>query len=147
MTFRRVLIALTIVAAIFTAPLPAQARETTRDLRVRMLQLVNRSRRTYGEHGLRLNLNLSWFAYVHSARMAGSRTLYHAGDVGGKVSRYGARVWGENVGMSYRLSALERAFMLSPEHRANILALRYHRIGIGVVHRASGYWVTLDFYG
>lgn len=83
----------------------------------------------------------------HSARMAHRYAIYHTTDLWGIVRRYGAHTWGENVGMSGSCGEIERAFMRSPEHRANILAGRFHRIGIGVVRSRHRVWVTYDFYG
>ena len=137
MTFRRSLIGLTLVVVVLvTAASPAQARARSRELRHRMLSLVNRSRHAHGLGSLRLN-----------ARMAGQSTLFHSTSVWPVVRSLGARTWGENVGMSGSLKVLERAFMASPTHRANNLAARFHKIGIGVVRAHGTFWVTLDFYG
>jgi uncharacterized protein YkwD len=83
----------------------------------------------------------------HSARMARRYSVYHTSDLWGIVQHYGAHTWGENVGMSGSCREIEHAFMRSPEHRANILASRFHRIGIGVVRSKGRVWVTYDFYG
>jgi uncharacterized protein YkwD len=148
MTFRRSLIGLTLVVAVLmTAAGPAHAWTRSRDLRHRMLSLVNRSRHAHGLGSLRLNARVSRYASHHSQRMAGQRTLYHSSSVWPVVRSLGAQTWGENVGMSGSLKALERAFMASPTHRANNLAARFHKIGVGVVRAHGTFWVTLDFYG
>ncbi len=148
MTFRRSLIGLTLVVVVLvTAASPAQARARSRELRHRMLSLVNRSRQAHGLGSLRLNARVSRYASQHSQRMAGKNTLYHSTSVWPVVRSLGARTWGENVGMSGSLKVLERAFMASPTHRANNLAARFHKIGIGVVRAHGTFWVTLDFYG
>ena len=116
-------------------------------MRNQMLHLVNQSRRANGVAPLRINWKLSKYAWRHSRQMAIARSVYHTGDVWTHVQRFGARSWGENVGMSWSLRALERAFMASPSHRANTLAARFHRVGIGVVRFRHSRWVTLDFYG
>ena len=116
-------------------------------MRNQMLHLVNQSRRANGVAPLRINWKLSKYAWRHSRQMAIARSVYHTGDVWTHVQRFGARSWGENVGMSWSLRALERAFMASPPHRANTLAARFHRVGIGVVRFRHSRWVTLDFYG
>lgn len=116
-------------------------------MRAQMLHLVNQSRRANGVAPLRINWRLSRFAWRHSRQMAVARSVYHTGDVWTHVQRFGARSWGENVGRSWSLGALERAFMASPSHRANTLAARFHHVGIGVVWFPHSRWVTLDFYG
>lgn len=112
-----------------------------------MFELVNGSRHAHGVRALRLNDRLSSYAWRHSVRMAQENTIFHASNVWGEVSRYGAATWGENVGMAGTLPHLERLFMRSPSHRANILASRFRRIGVGVVRARGRAWVTLDFYG
>lgn len=148
MTFRRSIIGLTLVVAVLvTAAGPAGARARSRDLRHRMLSLVNRSRQAHGMSTLRLNARVSRYAWHHSQRMARRDTVYHSTDVWPVVRPLGATTWGENVGMSGSLKVLERAFMASPTHRANNLAARFHKIGIGVVRAHGAFWVTLDFFG
>ena len=116
-------------------------------MRNQMLHLVNQSRRANGVAPLRINWKLSKYAWRHSRQMAIARSVYHTGDVWTHVQRFGARSWGENVGMSCSLRARERAFKARPPHRANTLAARFHRVGIGVVRFRHSRWVTLDFYG
>lgn len=148
MTFRRSFIALTlVVAATFAAAGPASAGTSTQDMRHRMLHLVNGSRHAHGLRPLRLNGHVSHYAWRHSRRMGQRRSVYHSNGVWQQVRRYGARTWGENVGMAGTLSQLERAFMASPSHRSNTLASRFHRVGIGVVQAQGRLWVTLDFFG
>ncbi len=144
---RRTLIALTLVVVVLGTAGPATASTRPARMRTEMLQLVNQSRIANGIAPLRINWRLSRFAWRHSRQMALNHSVYHTGDVWTHVRRFGARSWGENVGMSWSLRQLERAFMASPHHRANTLASRFRRVGIGVV-RTHGYrWVTLDFYG
>ena len=79
--------------------------------------------------------------------MCRRHSIYHTGDLYSLVRRYNPRTWGENVGMAGTLRRMERMFMASAPHRANILNSAFKRIGVGV-QRANGYaWVTLDFYG
>jgi uncharacterized protein YkwD len=147
MTFRRLFIVLTLVVTVFlTAAGPAHAGTKTAQLRNTMLQLVNRSRASHGLHALNLHFAVSSFAWHHSQRMARRNTVYHSSDVFSEVRQYGATYWGENVGNAYTLPNIERAFMASPEHRANILKPLYRRIGIGIVRAHGLVWVTLDFF-
>lgn len=148
MTFRRSLIALTLVVAVLvTAAGPAHAGTRTRDLRHRMFRLVNRSRQSHGLASLRLSPRLSRYAWEHSRRMARRDSVYHSTDVWGRVRRLGASYWGENVGMAGTLSRMEQLFMHSAPHRANILSRHFRYIGVGVVRARGAVWITLDFYG
>jgi uncharacterized protein YkwD len=144
---RRILIVLTLVVAVLGTASVASAQTRSQRLRVRMLHLVNSSRTAHGVAPLTINWKLSRYAWKHSRNMAIDRAVYHTGDVWTHVRRFGARSWGENVGMSWSLRHLQRAFMASPPHRANTLAARFHRVGIGVVCTSRYRWVTLDFYG
>ena len=147
MTCRRILISLTLVVVVLGTAGPATAITRSQKMRTQMLYLVNQSRRANGVAPLKINWKLSRYAWRHSRQMALARSVYHTGDVWTHMQRFGARSWGENVGMSWSLRALERAFMASPPHRANTLAARFHRVGIGVVRFRHSRWVTLDFYG
>jgi uncharacterized protein YkwD len=147
MTGRRILIALTLVVVVLGTAGPATASTRPQRMRARMLHLVNVSRRAHGVAPLTLNWKLSRYAWKHSRDMAVSRSVYHTSDTWAHVERYGASSWGENVGMSWDLRVLERAFMGSPSHRENTLARRFHHVGIGVVISRHSRWVTLDFYG
>jgi uncharacterized protein YkwD len=150
MTFRRSFVALTLVVALMSAASGTASANTPtgRVMRTRMLHLVNISRRAHGLRPLRLNRRLSGAAWQHSLRMVRSGSLSHTTNMRRVVRRFGAHAWGENVGMtSAYLPAMERAFMASPEHRANILSRRFHHVGIGVIAFRGRRWVTIDFYG
>ena len=147
MTGRRILIALTLVVVVLGTAGPATASTRPQRMRVRMLHLVNASRRAHGIAPLKLNWNLSQYAWHHSREMSRSHSVYHTNDTWAHVQPYGASSWGENVGMSWALPVLERAFIASPPHRMNTLAARFHHVGIGVVCTHFRRWVTIDFYG
>jgi uncharacterized protein YkwD len=151
MTFRRSIIVLTLVVAVIaTAAGPARAETPAAkraELRNRMFQLVNRSRVNHGRHRLHVKWPLNTFALRHTRRMVRRNTVYHSADVWDVVRKWDAHCWGENVGMAGTVRRLERLFMHSPEHRANILSSHFHRIGVGVVRARGRTWVTLDFYG
>jgi len=147
MTGRKILIALTLVVVVLGTGGPATASTKSQRMRARMFHLVNLSRTANGVAPLKLNWKLSRYAWKHSRNMAVSRTVFHTTNTWTTVEQYGASSWGENVGMSWDLRVLERAFMASPSHRENILARRFHHVGIGVVLSRHYRWVTLDFYG
>jgi uncharacterized protein YkwD len=57
-------------------------------------------------------------------------------------------VWGENVGYTTGdVDGLQRMFMNSPSHRANILNRRFRHVAVGTVRRDGTLWVTVFFYG
>jgi uncharacterized protein YkwD len=66
---------------------------------------------------------------------------------------HGSRMWttaGENVGVlpsTAGADALFRAYMNSPEHRANILDRSYRYVGIWSKRSGARRWNTLDFVG
>ena len=57
--------------------------------------------------------------------------------------------WGENVGVTGgTVAELQRAFMHSDLHRANILNRGFRRVAVGTYRDADGLlWVTIFFYG
>jgi uncharacterized protein YkwD len=123
-------------------------------LRSRMLDMVNGRRESHGLHPVRLSRRLSGEAQHHTAAMVRRDQLFHTGKLAGKVRRWHAHRWGENVGCAGSLRRLMRAFMRSPEHRANLLSSGFHFIGIGVTgdrrSRLCGsrtVWATQQFYG
>jgi uncharacterized protein YkwD len=122
-----------------TAPLPD---------RTVVFRFLNRARSNSGIAALRLDLALSDFALTHSTRMMRSGGLFHTSNLYVHIrARAKVTCWGENVGMGPTLPVLDRAFMQSAPHRANILARRFHYVGIGVVRSGGYYWMTMDFYG
>ena len=92
---------------------------------------------------------MSQLARRHSVRMARRGELFHTANPGSYYLR-GIRwsVWGENVGYtSGDVDGLQRLFMNSPSHRANILNRRFRHVAIGTVRRDGTLWVTVFFYG
>jgi uncharacterized protein YkwD len=103
------------------------------------------------DHDLRPLLDrrrLARYATRHTARMVRRGSLFHSTSsrMSDALSGTGWSMWGENVGVGSTLRRVQRAFMHSTEHRANILRRAFDHAGIGVV-RSDGYvWVTVDFY-
>jgi len=116
------------------------------------LCLLNRTRAAHGLPPLRLNAKLSHAARRHSRDMVRHRYFAHDSRNGRspfdrmRATHYvprGASWWlGENIGWgSGSLAqpiALLRAWMHSPEHRANILSRHFRDIGIGIAPGAPG---------
>lgn len=103
---------------------------------------------------LHLDPQLSRVAKLHAREMAHRNVLYHTSnyDLMHRVTRWSSL--GENVGVdggvresgaSRTVSALQNAFLASPEHRANILLPSYRYMGVGVARRDNQMWVTVIF--
>ena len=68
-------------------------------------------------------------------------------DLGYKLRYLDWHAWGENVGAGVTPYGLFKAYMASPEHRANMLSTGFRRVGISFVLRRGILWSTLIFYG
>jgi uncharacterized protein YkwD len=114
-----------------------------------MFLATNHSRRAHGVPRLDRNRALSELAERHARAMARQGRLFHTRDVSiylDKVKSWSR--WGENIGWtSGDVADLERAFMHSSEHRANILSRAFHHVAVGAVRRNGKIWVSLFFYG
>lgn len=128
-----------------------EARETSADSQAAStVCLLNRERTSRGLRALRVNPRLSSAAQAHTNNMVRGRYFAHVSrSDGNPLSRIrsrgylaNTRSWmiGENLAWgSGNLSsprAIVKAWMHSPEHRANILTARFREIGIGVSFHA-----------
>jgi len=124
-----------------------QLRPTAGNLRVvrrAILCLHNRERRAHGLPLLRENAKLREAAEGHSGQMVAERFFAHesssAGTMVDRITRtgYGGGGWslGENIawatGTLATAEAIQRAWMDSPGHRANILRRQFREVGIGI---------------
>jgi len=89
--------------------------------------------------------DLASLAQSHSAEMARTGKLAHSSNLPAKVSNWTAL--GENVGEGGSYDAVERAFMGSSVHRANILNGCFKHVAIGATRVDGVLWVTVFFYG
>ena len=108
---------------------------------------TNHARAEHGLPKLTLDPQLSKTATVHTTSMVSKKLLFHTTN-----SQFYSRVtnWstlGENVGEGGGIISLQKAFIHSPEHRANILEMGYGHIGVGVVRKNGLIWVTVQFSG
>ncbi|MFL6241089.1 MAG: CAP domain-containing protein [Actinomycetes bacterium] len=105
---------------------------------------VNSARSQHGLRPLTMAGDLHSLATSWSHHMAGQGGISHNPNLmrdGGNWQEIG-----ENVGVGPNESALENAFMNSPEHRANILNPNYTEIGVGTATGSDGrLYVTQDF--
>ncbi len=114
-----------------------------------LLALTNADRATGGHEALALAERLSRYALRHSRRMAELGSIFHSGErqLRDALEGTGWETAGENVGVGASVPSIERAFMASPPHRANVLGPAYDHAAVGVVRADGVLWVTVVFYG
>ena len=123
--------------------------------RGRVLRMVNATRQSHHLHRVSIDRSLSRKAMHHTRRMIGSNSIYDPPNLSQLMSgEPWTSVGASNVGCGQTLRAIQRAFMHSSAHRANILNGDVRRIGIGVVKVNAGnacgrhsFWETQLFYG
>jgi uncharacterized protein YkwD len=97
----------------------------------RVVDIVNRERRSRGLRPLRVSLKLMDSARAWSGQQAQVRRMYHSSGLG----------VGENVAWNQKSpEAVMHAWMNSPGHRRNILNPSYSEIGVGAVVSNGPYW-------
>ncbi len=122
------------------------------DLENRMLIMLNQERRQRGLPSLREDPRLREMARAYSMEMWNQGFFGHVNpqrrDVVDRARTRGIRFHfiGENIALAPDLRTAEDGLMHSPGHRANILDVHYHRVGIGIVLAGSnGLMVTQEF--
>src|SRR3954466_5799919 len=119
----------------------------------RLLADMNRARARHGLAGLQVTAGTTDVAHRWSCHLAASRDLYHNGSLASQLASHGSRLWtsyAENVGYVRRHAGADRlfkAYMNSPEHRANILDPSSRFIGVWTKKGAGKRWNTIDFVG
>jgi uncharacterized protein YkwD len=134
-------VAVTTGGLLFGTSAPASAA-TISTLESRMVAKINHARAYHGLRTLKRGSHMMRHSRRHSQRMAADSLLFHTKD----FSIFAC--WddiAENVGMGSSIRSINRAFMNSPAHRANILTKGMRYLGVGVA-RGDGYlWVTEVF--
>lgn len=132
-----------LAASIAVAP-PAVASPSG-DLAV----LTNSARAAAGLPALGIDGQLSAVAQAWANQLASRNTLSHNPNLRGQVTNWSSL--GENVGYSGDVPTVQKAFMNSPEHRANILNPKYTLMGVGSATSTfpscgcTVIWVVVDF--
>ena len=109
-----------------------------------MLGEVNAAPANAGRPALSWNSHLAAVAGEQADRMAAKHRLYHNPNLAADVGNY--RWVGENVGYGPSSSSIQKAFMKSAPHRANILDGDFTQIGIASVRDDDGrLWVAQVF--
>lgn len=140
-----------LVGSLLLALLPdgAMARSTASRERWLVKRETNESRLLHQMPLLDLDARLSDLARQHSLAMANRGSLFHTADPAATYLRgVDWHTWGENVGVTGGTVAdLQKAFMRSSPHRANILNREFRHVAIGAVRVDGTLWVTVFFYG
>jgi uncharacterized protein YkwD len=139
-----------ILALGLTALGAAPAGASTGTPRTRMYRATNQSRTNHSVKKVDIHHRISKLVRRHSVAMAKKGSLFHTADADGKyLDGINWSTWGENVGVTGgTIAGLERAFMDSAGHRANILNKSFHRVAVGTYRDDDGLlWVTVFFYG
>ena len=148
-----------VVAVVLAATVASPAMGFSNDVwRHALLHRINHYRIAHGRHALSGGRRLARAARAHSLNMASHHMLSHYSSSGAdwltRIRSFGYRgAWvGENLAVGpWTARHTLRAWIASPEHRANLLNRHYRVIGIGV---ARGTWsgqralyITADFGG
>jgi hypothetical protein len=102
----------------------------------RFVSYTNSARAAHGLHGYAVSSDLSALARRWAAHMAAHHQLAHNPSFTSQVCCW-TQV-GENVGAGGTASAIQRAFMASSPHRANILSTGFTQIGVGTARGSNG---------
>jgi uncharacterized protein YkwD len=154
-----VLAAFAVVALAVPVTASASARSAARMTQpeTALLRAMNDVRAQHGLRPLRADLHLERAARAHSREMLATGVFAH-GAFAGRMAQYGVqgRIAGENlawgVGAQGTAQGIVRAWLASPEHRANLLRPSFSRVGVADLLGAfEGYRgarvVTADFAG
>ena len=115
-----------------------------------MLSLTNRDRGANGKGSVSRDGCMDGEASGWARHMAETKVMSHSADAGDSVTgcRGSSAAWADNVGNGVPCSAdeMQRWWMGSSGHRANLLGARYAVVGIGVWADATGHcWFEVYF--
>jgi Cysteine-rich secretory protein family len=129
----------------------AQAQQFPNDQQQQLLNLTNKARTDQGLQPLHWDPTLASAAQAHAQQMFKQHSLSHQlpgePDLQARAAQAGAhfREIAENVAMGNGAEGVEKEWMSSSPHRANILDPRLTNIGIGVVEHAGYWYAVVDF--
>ena len=148
----RRLIAVALLAALFTTTLPTVEAEaaTVVDIRRGLQRRINNAREARGLRTLKVNVLMTTFATDHALKMGRAGSIFHDGSTALWNEVPDGAWWrAENVGYvtdgADVAKRMHRAFMNSAGHKANILNRRATHMGIGVVKVNGKVWVVERF--
>ena len=142
-----------VVCALLSAPLPAPAQQTFQrgPSEQTVLNLTNQDRAAQGLGPLAWDPALASAANAHALAMAQAGNLSHQlpgeSNVADRSAKQGAHfsAIAENIAFGPSPASIERQWMHSAPHRANILDPRMNRIGISLVSSGGTLWAVADF--
>ena len=123
----------------------AHAQQVPTVQQQKLLDLTNQARSENGLQPLQWDPSLAAAAQAHAQKMFDQHSLSHQlpgePDLPTRAGQAGAhfRSIAENVAMGNGAEGVQKEWMKSPPHRANILDPKLDHVGIGVVEHA-GYW-------
>jgi uncharacterized protein YkwD len=106
---------------------------------------TNNARASHGLPRVYLDPQLSRTATKHNWKMVNQKLLFHTTNAQFYSWVTNWSMLGENVGEGGGVRSLQKAFMHSPEHRANILESKFKYVGVGVTKKNGLMWVTVQF--
>jgi uncharacterized protein YkwD len=142
-------VAVALTATVVSSATPAFAGGGRWADRHAMYKATNVSRDAFKRLDVSINRAMSKVALKHSRWMASSGKLEHTGNpAAAYLKGMSWHCWGENIAVTGgTIADVEKAFMHSPEHRANILNSCFKHVAIGAIRVDGALWVTVFFYG
>jgi len=154
---KRVAVAISLMVFLLCVVAPSAGAITMTKPERRVLTLINRTRANHKLHRLRMSASLERASRSHSREMGKdgyfSHTSYNGESFSARIIRFGytykgCTCWkvGEDIaygsgGTSGSATAIFKAWMKSPAHKAIILTKAFRRVGIG---RATGSFDGID---
>ena len=142
-------IASNIVAVLILSLPPARAQDN--GPAQTLFESANHERTAHGLAPLKWSATLAGAARQHALRMAARNTLSHQlpGEPGmaDRASQAGARFssLAENIAEGPSVEGIQKQWMNSPPHRANLLDAQLDSVGIGVAERNGVLFAAEDF--
>lgn len=119
----------------------------------KMVAHINKARANHGLGSVIVAAGTTDVAHGWSCHQADYSVLAHNGNLGDQLASHGSSLWtfyAENVGMqptTEGAAALFKAYMHSPEHRANILDPSVKFVGVWTKKADGTRYNTIDFVG
>jgi uncharacterized protein YkwD len=147
------------IGALFTGPLVSGASAATyastplSRFDAQLVADMNKARAAHGLGRLIVTAGTTDVAHGWSCHLAANRTLAHNMKLGSQLETHGSSLWrsyGENVGYQGSTAGADRlfkAYMNSPEHRANILDRSARFVGVWSKKSDGFRFNTIDFVG
>ena len=109
-----------------------------------VLNALNQDRQAHGLRALPIQNEAQAKAQAWAEKLARENRLYHSNLRDGFGPGWCSL--GENVGLGPSVDSIERAYMNSPGHRANILASKWTHVGVGYAKRGNTVFTVQVFY-